>query len=426
MKVYKFGGASISNFERIQNVGEILKEHREERILIVISAMGKITNALEKVVDAFFEERKEDALHLFQKVKDHHLTQLKYLVTQQWEKATNDLQKIFTEVEYILENNPVKDYNYYYDQIVSTGELLSSTLLSYYLNEQQILNQWVDVRKILQTDNTFRDAQIDWGFTEKSVQEILLPVFENSNFIITQGFIACTKNNESTTLGREGSDYTAAVFAKILKAESVTIWKDVDGVMNADPREFDHAQVLAHLSYKEVIEMSYYGAQVIHPKTIKPLQNEKIPLYVKSFLDPGLPGTIIDKKHSPNLPPMMVYKRNQVLITLQSLDYSFVEGKPINILHGILDEVKLKPNLTQNTAISLLICVDDITEKIEEIAMSASQYFDVQIQRDLTLITIRHYTPEMIEEMAAGNIIILEQKTIETIQMVVIENQLTT
>ena len=422
MKVYKFGGASISNFERIQNVGRILKEHKGEKILIVISAMGKITNALEKVVDAFYEERKDDALHLFQKVKDHHLTQLKYLVTQQWEKTTGDLQNIFNEVESILKDKPVKEYNYYYDQIVSAGELLSSTLISSYLNEQHLFNQWSDVRKLIQTDNTFRDAQIDWEATGKNIQHSIIPIFSNHDFIITQGFIASTKDKESTTLGREGSDYTAAVFAKILKAESVTIWKDVDGVMSADPREFDHARVLAHLSYKEVIEMSYYGAQVIHPKTIKPLQNANIPLYVKSFLNPDLPGTIIDGKYSPNLPPMMVYKRNQVLLRLQSLDYSFVEGKPINVLHKILDAIKLKPNLTQNTAISLLICVDDIAEKIEEIAMSASEFFDVQIQRDLTLITVRHYQAEMIAGIAAGKEIILEQKTIDTIQMVVIEN----
>lgn len=422
MKVYKFGGASISNFERIQNVAGILKEHKEESILIVISAMGKITNALEKVVDAFYEERMEDASHLFQKVKDHHLTQLKYLVTAQWEKATNTLENIFQEVEKILNEKPDKAYNYYYDQIVSAGELLSSTLLSYYLNEQHLPNQWIDVRNLIQTDSSFRDAKIDWEFTMKAGQDILLPLFENYNFVVTQGFIASNQNKESTTLGREGSDYTAAVFAKILKAESVTIWKDVEGVMNADPREFSHAQVLPHLSYKEVIEMSYYGAQVIHPKTIKPLQNEKIPLYVKSFLDPNLPGTIINQKSSSNLPPMMVYKRHQVLITLQSLDYSFVEGEPINVLHRILDDVNLKPNLTQNTAISLLICVDDSKEKIDDIAAKASQYFDVLMQRNLTLITIRHYTPEVIVEMANDKEIILEQKTVETIQMVVLDN----
>ena len=417
MKVFKFGGASISNFDRTKNLSKILKNHEGEKILIVISAMGKITNALEKVAEAFFEERKEDALKLFQKIKEYHLTQLKYLITLHWEKATNELQNFFTEVEWLLHDKPVKDYNYYYDQIVCAGELLSSTLISFFLNEERLPNKWIDVRDLIRTDDTFRDAKIDWDFTAKNINEKLLPLFEENNFVITQGFIASTDENESTTLGREGSDYTAAVFAKLIDAKSVTIWKDVDGVMNADPKEFNDAIAIEDLSYKEVIEMAYYGAQVIHPKTIKPLQNKNIPLYVKSFLNPGLPGTTITEKHSHSLPPMIVYKHNQSLITLQSLDYSFVEGKPINMLHEILDGLRLKPNLTQNTAISLLICVDDIPEKTEQIALQASGIFEVQIQRNLTLLTIRHYTPEIIKKLSENKEIVLEQKTPETVQL---------
>jgi aspartate kinase len=236
MKVFKFGGASISNFDRIKNLSKILKNHEGEKILIVISAMGKITNALEKVAEAFFEERNEDALKLFQKIKHNHLTQLKYLITLHWEKATNELQNFFTEVEWLLHDKPVKDYNYYYDQIVCSGELLSSTLISFFLNEERLPNKWIDVRDLIRTDDTFRDAKIDWEFTAKNINQKLLPLFEENNFVITQGFIASTDENESTTLGREGSDYTAAVFAKLMNAESVTIWKDVEGVMNADPK----------------------------------------------------------------------------------------------------------------------------------------------------------------------------------------------
>lgn len=422
MKVFKFGGASISNFDRTKNLSKILKGHEDEKILIVISAMGKITNALEKVAEAFFEERKEDALKLFQKIKEYHLTQLKYLITLHWEKATNELQNFFTEVEWLLHDKPVKDYNYYYDQIVCAGELLSSTLISFFLNEERLPNKWIDVRDLIRTDDTFRDAKIDWDFTAKNINEKLLPLFEENNFVITQGFIASTDENESTTLGREGSDYTAAVFAKLTDAESVTIWKDVDGVMNADPKEFHDAIAIEELSYKEVIEMAYYGAQVIHPKTIKPLQNKNIPLYVKSFLNTELPGATITQKHSHSLPPMIVYKHNQSLITLQSLDYSFVEGKPINMLHEILDGLRLKPNLTQNTAISLLICVDDIPEKTEQIALQASEIFEVQIQRNLTLLTIRHYTPEIIKKLSENKEIVLEQKTPETVQLLLKEN----
>ena len=422
MKVYKFGGASINSFDRIKNLSKILKEYEGEQILIIISAMGKITNALEKVAEAFFEERKEDALQLFQKIKEYHLTQLKYLVTLHWEKATNELNNFYTEVEWLLHDKPVKDYNYYYDQIVCAGELLSSTLISFFLNDEKVPNKWIDVRDLLRTDDTFRDAKVDWDFSQKNINEKLLPLFKRNNFVITQGFIGSTDENESATLGREGSDYTAAVFAKLLEAESVTIWKDVDGVMNADPKEFKKAVVIENLSYKEVIEMAYYGAQVIHPKTIKPLQNKNIPLYVKSFLNPQLPGTTITKKHSPNLPPMIIYKYNQALITLQSLDYSFVEGKPINRLYEILDAVKLKPNLTQNTAISLLICVDDIPEKIEQIAVQASDIFEVQIQKNLSLLTIRHYTEKIINELVENKEMILVQKTQETIQILTRKN----
>jgi len=417
MKVFKFGGASINSFERINNLVPILENHKDEKILIVISAMGKMTNALEKVLDAFYEERNEDALQLFYKIKNYHLDQLKYLITLHWQKATNQLNDFFTETEWLLHDKPVKDYNYYYDQIVCAGELLSSTLLSFYLNEKKLQNQWIDVRDLLRTDDTFRDGKVDWGISKKQVEERLVPLFSENNFVITQGFIASTDENESTTLGREGSDFTAAIFADLLDAESVTIWKDVNGVMNADPKEFKEAVTIEELSYKEVIEMAYYGAQVIHPKTIKPLQNKNIPLYVRSFLDLRLPGTVITKKSTSQLPPMIVYKRSQVLITLQTTDFSFVEARPTAFLNKILEEVNVKPNLTQNTAISLMICIDDIPEKTEKIALAASGIFEVQIQKDLLLLTIRHYTQEIINQLSKNKEVILEQKTKETIQL---------
>lgn len=419
MKVFKFGGASINSFERIINLVPILENHKDEKILIVISAIGKMTNSLEKVVDAFFEERNEDALHLFQKIKNYHLDQIKYLVTLQWQKATNQLNDFFTEIEWLLHDKPVKGYDYYYDQIVCAGELLSSTLLSFFLNEKKLPNHWIDVRDLLRTDDTFRNGKIDWDISRKQVDERLIPLFKENNFVITQGFIASTDENESTTLGREGSDYTAAIFAELLDAESVTIWKDVNGIMNSDPKDFKDAVTIEELSYKEVIEMAYYGAQVIHPKTIKPLQNKNIPLFVRSFLDLRLTGTVISETSGDHLPPMIVNKKNQVLITLQSSDFSFVEGKPINFLHEILDELNIKPNLTQNTAISLMICLDDIPGKIEEIALRASAIFEVQIQKELLLLTIRHYTSEMAEPLAKGNEIILEQRTKETIQLLI-------
>jgi aspartate kinase len=423
MKVFKFGGASIHDFDSIQNVAYILSNHKDEKLLIVISAMGKMTNALEKVAEAFYEQRNEDAHRLFEKIKTSHLNLLKYLIILQWEKATTKLNELFAKVEQVLDEKPVKDYNYYYDQIVCVGELLSTTLISIFLNEQRITNKWIDVRDILRTDSTFRDAKVNWEVSKKNVEEKLLPLFEENNFVITQGFIAGTDENETTTLGREGSDYTSAIFTDLLNAQSLTIWKDVNGIMNADPKDFHEAETINELSYKEIIEMAYYGAHVIHPKTIKPLQNKKIPLYVKSFIDIALRGTVISEKQILHLPSIIVYKRNQALITLQSLDFSFVEGKPINFLREILDGLRVKPNLTQNAAISFSICIDDIPEKIEQIALQASSIFDVQIQKKLSLITIRHYTPSSAEAILKDKEIILEQKTSETIQALIRDDQ---
>ena len=422
MKVFKFGGASINSFERIQKIGKILAQYKGEKILIVISAMGKTTNALEKVSEAFYSGKKDEALSLFENIKKNHLNILKFAVTQQWQTATNDLLSFFIEVEWLLHDKPVKDYNYYYDQIVSTGEMLSSTIVSHYLNEEKISNRWIDVRDVLRTDNTFRDAIVNWDDTLQKIEEKILPLFAGSDLVITQGFIGSTDENESTTLGREGSDYTAALFANMLNAEDITIWKDVEGVMNADPKDIKEAIPIAELSYKEVIEMAYYGAQVIHPKTIKPLQNKIIPLYVKCFLDEKLPGTIITARNPHNLPPIIVYKRSQVLVTFESKDFSFAEGAPANRLNEILEQVKIKANLTQNTAISLFICLDDIPEKIAEIASLADSIFDIRLEKNLTLLTIRHYTGEFLDRLTKGKNIVLQQKTADTIQTLMRDN----
>ena len=417
MKVFKFGGASINTVERIKNTTAIIESFKGEKILIIISAMGKTTNALEKVVDAFFNGRKEDALQLFEQVKESHLNTLKYLITVNWQQAENQFKDFFTEVEWLLHDKPVREYDYYYDQIVCCGELLSTSLVSIYLNEMGIKNKWVDVRDVVRTDDNFRDAFIDWNFTREKVSTDIGPLFKDVDLIITQGFIGATDENESTTLGREGSDFSAAIFANLLDAESQTIWKDVEGVMNADPKEFPDAVIMKALSYREVVEMAYYGAQVIHPKTIKPLENKNIPLHVRCFLNSGLPGTIISNKPVHNLPPVIVLKKNQVLMELSSKDFSFVEEKPLGQLHEMFDSIKISPNLSQNGAISLLCCLDDKPEKIEKLALAASDIFDVQLEKDLTLLTIRHYTEEKIEELTKGKTIVLEQKTQETIQV---------
>jgi len=421
MKVFKFGGASISNTERIQGVNNILQSFKNEKILIIISAMGKTTNALEKVVQAFYDGKKDEALQLFQQVKDSHLTTLKYLVTLNWLQAENQLRDFFTEVEWLLHDKPVRDFDYYYDQVVCCGELLSTAIVSNYLNESGIKNKWVDVRDIFRTDDDFRDASIDWEYTQQSVNDKILPLFKDHDIIITQGFIGATDENESTTLGREGSDYSAAVFANMLNAESQTIWKDVEGVMNADPKKFPDAEFLKSLSYAEVIEMAYFGAQVIHPKTIKPLQNKNIPLHVRCFLNPAPAGTIIDNKPDHHLPPIIVVKENQVLMHFLSKDFSFVEEKPIHQLHELFDQTRIRPNLSQNTAISIYCCIDDKPEKIEKLALAATELFDVQIEKGLTLLTIRHYNEEIIDKLTKNKVELLSQKTKETLQMLLKE-----
>ena len=417
MKVFKFGGASINTVERIKNAGAIIESYKGEKLLIIISALGKTTNALEKVVDAFYNDRKEDALQLFEQVKETHLNMLKYLITLNWQQAENQFKDFFTEVEWLLHDKPVRAYDYYYDQIVCCGELLSTSLVSNYLNEAGIKNKWMDVRDIIRTDTNFRDAAVDWNFTQQKVKNEIAPLLTEFDIIITQGFIGATDENESTTLGREGSDFSAAIFANILNAENQTIWKDVEGVMNADPKEFPEAIVMDKLSYREVIEMAYYGAQVIHPKTIKPLQNKNIPLHVRCFLQPELTGTIISNKPTHHLPPIIVLKKNQVLMQLNSKDFSFVEEKPISRLHEMFDEIRIRPNLSQNGAISLLCCLDDKPEKIEKLSIAASEIFDVQLEKNLTLLTIRHYTEDKIHELTKGKTILLEQKTTETIQV---------
>ncbi|MFN2439181.1 MAG: aspartate kinase [Chitinophagaceae bacterium] len=414
IKVFKFGGASISTLERVRKLADILKNYTGEKLLIVISAMGKTTNALEKVVEAFFNKRKAESLQLFQNIKNEHLELFAELTNQPVNQLTQSLNDFFTETEWLLHDKPVRNYDYYYDQVVPVGELLSTSIVSHYLNTAGIRNHWIDVRDIIRTDNNFRDANIDWHFTEEKVNEIIQPLFAVDDIVLTQGFIGATDENQNTTLGREGSDYTAAVFANLLNAESQTIWKDVQGVMNADPKLYERAEWIKELSYKEVIEMAYYGAQVIHPKTIKPLQNKNIPLFVKSFLHPAEEGTIIHNKNTAQLPPIIVYKEAQVLVQLSSKDFSFV-GEGLT--------AKVKPNLTQNAAISLLIVMDDYGDKAEAFALQAAAFFNVQLMKKLTLLTIRHYNDEIFNELTGNCKIILKQQTLETVQVLMrIEN----
>jgi aspartate kinase len=414
MKVFKFGGASVSSIERIGNVKNIISQHSGEQLVVIISAMGKTTNALEKVAEAFFAGNKQQALDLFNVVKQQHLNTTKYLLVTHYNACLAELLNFFTEVEWLLHDQPVHAFDYYYDQIVCTGELMSTCIVSFYLNESGVSNEWLDVRDLLRTDNNFRDANINWAYSGEKIPQAV----QGKSLVITQGFIGSTDENESTTLGREGSDYTAAIFANLLNAESLTIWKDVEGVMNADPKAFPDAVLLHNLGYNEVIEMAFYGAQVIHPKTIKPLQNKNIPLLVKSFLDPSLPGTCISQKGEKTLPPVIVVKRDQVLMQLTSQDFSFVGEKPMGFLYEQFATLQLRPNLLQTGAINVQLVLDDKSDKLDQLALAAAEQFNVQVEKGLELLTIRHYTAGIVAELTAGRNIQLLQQTPVTIQVV--------
>lgn len=416
MKVFKFGGASIQSIEGIKNTAAIIQSYSHEKLFIIISAMGKTTNALEKVNEAFFAGDNETALTLFENIKTEHNTVAKQLGILP--NAELIIKDIYTEIEWLLHDKPVRDFDYYYDQIVCSGELLSTAIVSSYLQQNNCPNKWIDVRDIFRTDDNFREATIDWNFTQAKVEAEIKPLFDSYNVVITQGFIGATDENESTTLGREGSDYSAAIFANMLQADSQTIWKDVEGVMNADPKKFADTVIIQALSYNEVIEMAYYGAQVIHPKTIKPLQNKNIPLHVKCFLKPTLAGTVISNNPVYNLPPIIVIKEKQVLIKLSTKDFSFIGDTGVANLYALFTAHKLTANITQTGAISLLCSFDDKPEKIEKFALAASELFEVTVEKNINLLTIRHYTDDLLTNMTAEKTILLLQKTNNTVQLI--------
>jgi aspartate kinase len=420
MKVFKFGGASVDSVSRIRRLPAILNNYDSEKLLIVISAMGKTTNALEKVAEAFYSRDLPKALEQFGNIKQEHLEIAETLGASDNSRLLQRMGDIFTEVEWLLHDRPTRAFNYYYDQIVCIGELLSTSIISHYLQTTDIPNQWVDVRDIFVTDDQFQDANINWEITSTRLRDQIIPLFGKTKIVLTQGFIGSTGANESTTLGREGSDYSAAIFANLLNAESLTIWKDVEGVMNADPKAFPDAIYIRELGYDEVIEMAFYGAQVIHPKTIKPLQNKNIPLQVKCFLDPDLPGTLIHSKHITNLPPIIVLKQNQVLIHLSSRDFSFVGEEGTARLYNMLSEFHIQANLLQTGAVILQVCTDNIPDKIEKLAYEASEFFDVQVENGLTLLTIRHYQKELLEKLIQGRKIVLQQWSSDTVQTLII------
>jgi aspartate kinase len=416
MKVFKFGGASVDSVLRIRNLATILRDFQSEKLLIVVSAMGKTTNALEKVAESFYSGDTIKAMEFFEKIKSQHIQITESLESNDKSLLQQKMGDFFTEVEWLLHDKPVRSFSYYYDQIVCVGELLSTCIVSDFLQASGIPNRWVDVRDVFATTDEFQAADILWEKTSSRISEKIIPLFDDTGFVLTQGFIGSTDANESTTLGREGSDYSAAIFANIMNAESLTIWKDVEGIMNADPKLFPDAIYIRELGYDEVIEMAFYGAQVIHPKTIKPLQNKNIPLHVKCFQNQNLPGTLIYSNHILQLPPIIVLKQNQVLIHFISKDFSFVGEEGTGGLYKILSSLHIQANLVQTGAVILQLCTDEIEDKIEKLVHEASRFFDVRVEKGLTLLTIRHYQIELLEKIIVGKKIVLQQWSQETVQ----------
>ncbi len=414
MQVFKFGGASVKDANGVKNVASVLQKVGYEKTLIVISAMGKTTNAIEVIIDNYFNNKPELQSSI-QDVKKYHNAILLDLFDNEQHLVFKRVSMLFDELSSFFDRNKSPDYNFVYDQTIGFGELASSIIVSEYFNHIGIKNQWIDVREYIKTDSYYRSANVNWDATQQTITS----KFNKSVLNITQGFIGSDANNFTTTLGREGSDYSAAIFAYCLNAESVTIWKDVPGVLNADPRYFENAQLLNKISYREAIELAFYGASVIHPKTLQPLQGKEIPLFVKSFLHPENKGTKVEKGVGidPNVPCFIV-KKNQVLISLSSLDFSYIVEENISEIFRLLHLYKMKVDVIQNSAISFSVCVDNIYNNLDKLLQHLKATFKVNCQENVSLYTIRHYNLNEINKLEADKTVLLKQLTQETVQIV--------
>jgi len=415
MKVFKFGGASVKDADSVRNVASVLNLYSDDKIAVVVSAMGKMTNALERLLHAYYYDTGKIEEE-FCNIKEYHISITYTLFPDEQHEIYKELENLFSLLRIRLQLPNSENYDYEYDQIVSVGEIISSKILSAYLNSAGIHNRWIDARSIIKTDNTYRDAKIDWNKTVELVRDMM--DFHRERIYITQGFIGSTAENITTTLGREGSDFSAAILAYSLDAEKVAIWKDVPGVLNADPKYFSNTVKLDKLSYHDAIELAYYGASVIHPKTIKPLQNKKIPLWVKSFLSPKEKGTIIQNDKAELQVPSFIFKMNQVLITITSRDFSFIAEQNLGDIFHELSRHRVRINVMQNTALSFSICADWDERKIPVLIKSLETDYMVKYNKNLELVTIRHYDDETIARVTENKEILLEEKSRYTVQMV--------
>ncbi|GAC1302304.1 MAG: aspartate kinase [Mucilaginibacter sp.] len=417
MLVFKFGGASVKDADGLVNLANVVNRYTDSRLLVVVSAMGKTTNALEKLTKAYIG-RSDEAETIFDEIKAYHYGIIKEFFEGS-DPVFDEVANTFVEIDWIMEEEPHDNHDFIYDQIVSIGELVSTRIVAAYLNKTGITCQWVDVRGYIHTDNTYREGIVEWDKTCTSITKGI-PGLLQKGIVVTQGFLGGTSENFTTTLGREGSDYTASIFASCLGAESVTTWKDVPGVLNADPKIFSDTVKFDELSYTEAIEMTYYGATVIHPKTIKPLQNSKIPLLVKPFNQPGAAGTIIKEDGINIFPkPVIIIKRNQVLLSISAKDHSFISEMHLSGLFALFVQSHVKVNMMQTSALSFTVCIDFNETWFEKLLSSLRNEFNFKYNDGLTLITMRHYTTGSLKELTDGKTILLEQISRNTLQMVV-------
>jgi aspartate kinase len=417
MIVFKFGGASVKSANAVKNVADIINRYPDEKIAIVVSAMGKTTNAMEEIVDHYFHKRKEELEKKVEDRREYHLQIVSELFPEPDHPFYQEFNDLFGELEVRLDKSPTLNYDFDYDQIVPYGEMLSTKIISAYLNYIGIQNKWMDIRRSIKSNSTFREARIDWELSDKLVKKEFH--FKDSRIYITQGFVASTINDMTTTLGREGSDFTAAILAHILAAENVTIWKDVPGVLNADPKWFDDTVKLEVISYQDAIELAYYGASVIHPKTIKPLQNKNINLFIKSFLNPEKEGTLVGNLSYDKLIPSFIFNMDQVLIRISPRDFSFIAEENLETIYGCVHNHGVKINLMQNSAISFQICITNDKRKVRGLIDDLEKDFKVTYETGLELITIRYFDQSTIDRVMINKELLLEQTYKQNIQLIV-------
>lgn len=419
MKVYKFGGASIADAGRMAALLPIISDVQDP-LLIVISALGKTTNALEAIVNNACKGEEKIAKELITKLEQQHLTYAHELLNDEYYPlAAEALKPLFAELEQAAKDADADSYDFSYDQVVCMGELFSSRILSFFLLQSGLDTSWVDVRTVIRTDDTYRDAVVDWNHTRGEAESILGKQLQQHKVVVVQGFIGSTGYGKSVTLGREGSDYTAAILASMLKMESVTIWKDVNGFRNADPKLFPNTVKIDAISYAEVIEMAFYGAQIIHPKTIKPLHNSNIPLYVKCFLDPKMEGSVIKADvGDAQYPPLIVLKEKQVMVQLTTRNFSFINEDNLANIYSIFHSLKVKINLLQNAAISFVACIDNREDKVGALRQVLGKDYKVSLRDDVSILTVRHYTQEVLDNLIAGKTVLLRQEMGDTVQVI--------